>query len=345
MSGLRYTLIKAAFEALSLSMLPGLIRRFSKSRGVIFTLHRVLPEPVADFAPNAILQVTPKFLDAMIVRINELGFEIVSLDEALARLAAEKPGRPFVVLTFDDAYRDNLIYALPILKKRNCPFTLYVPTAFVDGVGEVWWQALEDIIAMRKGLALERGGETEYLQCRTTEEKNALFAQLYKQMRKMDEDARVALIRDIAERAGLDLSKHCRSLVMDWSELQKFVDEPLCTIGAHTVHHYELAKLPPQRVRSEIAESLRTLEIQLGKRPRHFSYPIGSRVAAGPREYEIVKEIGIKSAVTTLPGGLYKRHASDPWALPRISLNGNFQSTRYASLFLTGALFSWIGRA
>ena len=56
-----------------------------------------------------------------------------------------------MVFTFDDAYRDNLRYALPILRHHECPFTLYVPTALVDGVGEVWWQALEDIVAAQKG--------------------------------------------------------------------------------------------------------------------------------------------------------------------------------------------------
>ena len=345
MNGLRYTVIKAAFEALTLSNLPPLIRRFSASPGVIFTLHRVLPTPVADFAPNSILQVTPKFLDAAIVKIRELGFDIVSLDEALNRLTNERRKKRFAVLTFDDAYRDNLEYALPILKARNCPFTLYVPTAFVDGVGEVWWQALEDIIAQRGGLAVELDGETEYHRCRTTEEKNALFSMVYKRMRIMSEDARVALIRDIAARAGLDLNEHCRSLIMDWSELQTFADEPLCTIGAHTVHHYELAKLTQQRARTEILESMRTLEMQLGQRPRHLSYPIGSRVAANTREYMLAKELGLSSAVTTLPGGLYRRHADMPWALPRISLNGHFQSVRYMSLFATGALFSLVGRA
>lgn len=345
MSGLRYGVIKAAFEALTLSRLPDLVRRFSRSRGVIFTLHRVLPNPVDDFAPNSILQVTPRFLDAVIGKVRDLGLEMVSMDEALARLKSDSPGQPFAVLTFDDAYRDNLTFALPILRARKCPFTLYVPTAFVDGIGEVWWQALEDVIAMRKGLAVELDGETEYLQCRTTEEKAVLFSQLYKRMRAMDEDARVALIRDIAVRAGLDLNAHCRSLVMDWSELQTFADERLCTIGAHTVNHYELAKLSPQRARSEMLESLRTLEIQLGRRPRHFSYPIGSRIAAGEREYDIARNLGLASAVTTLPGGLYRRHADAPWALPRISLNGNFQSVRYMSLFTTGALFSLVGRA
>ncbi len=345
MSGLRYAIIRLAFETLAFSHLSGLIRAIAPARGVIFTLHRVLPDPIADFSPNSILQVTPKYLDAVIVRVRELGFDTVSMDEAIERLKSDKPKqRPFVVLTFDDAYRDNLKYALPILRARKCPFTMYVPTAFVDGVGEVWWKALEDIVAQRDALSVELDGEIEYHQCRTTGQKQVLFDRIYSRMRIMDEDARVVLIRDIASRAGLNLEDHCRSLILDWSELQIFADEPLCTIAAHAVHHYELSKLSPQRARSEIVESLRTLEIQLGERPRHFSYPIGSRVAAGEREYQMAKELGLTSAVTTLPGGLFRRHANTLWSLPRISLNGSFQSVRYVPVLITGALFSLIGR-
>lgn len=344
MKSLRYALIRTAFEALAMSGLTQLVRRFSKARGLIFTLHRVVPEPPADFSPNAILQVTPKFLDGAITRIRALGFDIVSLDEGLRRMSSREPEKPFVVLTFDDAYRDNLVHALPILRKHKAPFTLYVPTAFVDGVGEVWWQALEDVIALSKALAVRDKDETEYLQCRTLAEKNAVFDRLYCHMREIDEDARVAFIRELAAGAGLDLAEHCRSLIMDWSELQVFADEPLCTIGAHTVHHYELSKLAPHRARSEVLESIRTLEIQLGTRPRHLSYPIGSRVAAGPREYQMSRELGLASAVTTLPGGLYTRHVNALHALPRISLNGNFQALRFMPVYTSAALFSLIGR-
>ncbi|MEK7247760.1 MAG: glycoside hydrolase family 38 C-terminal domain-containing protein, partial [Chloroflexota bacterium] len=42
------------------------------------------------------------------------------------------PEKRFAVFTFDDAYRDNLKYALPVLRRHQCPFTLYVPTALVD---------------------------------------------------------------------------------------------------------------------------------------------------------------------------------------------------------------------
>src|SRR5882757_2400813 len=163
MPGLRYAAIRGMFELLWASRATSLIRGLSAARGVIFTLHRVLPGDVGDFSPNAILQVKPDFLEYAIRKVRALGIDIVDMDEAVRRLEADYQVKRFAVFTFDDAYRDNLRYALPILRRNQCPFTLYVPTAFVDGMGEVWWQALEDIIAAPKALAVEENGETDYV--------------------------------------------------------------------------------------------------------------------------------------------------------------------------------------
>jgi peptidoglycan/xylan/chitin deacetylase (PgdA/CDA1 family) len=160
----------------------------------------------------------------------------------------------------------------------------------------------------------------------------------------MPEPGRVALIRDLARKYSLDLDAHCRSLIMDWTELKTFAAEQLCTIGAHTVHHYELAKLPEEQARREVEQSLKVLEAQFGKRPLHLSYPIGGTASAGPREYAMAAELGLRSAVTTIPGALYRRHRRSLMALPRVSLNGLFQARRYVDVFATPALFQMLGR-
>lgn len=340
---MRYASIGAAFELLSLTRATSLIRSLSRARGVIFTLHRVLPEPPADFSPNAILQVTPEFLDYTIRRVRKIGYEIVDIGEAVHRLEQGSTGKPFAVFTFDDAYRDNLKYALPVLRRHQCPFTLYVPTAFVDGVGEVWWQALEDIIARQDAIAVTDGEETDYLPASTHAEKLATYDQIYARMRTMPEPQRVALIRDLATKYDLDLDAHCRELIMEWSELRTFANEQLCTIGAHTVRHYELAKLSVEQARNEIEQSARVIEAQFGQRPLHFSYPIGGTAAAGEREYRMAADLGFRSAVTTLPGGLYDRHRHSLTALPRISLNGLYQRRRYVDVFATPAVFTAFG--
>src|SRR6186713_2155910 len=188
MGGLRYAAITGMFELLYATRLTALLRATSRARGVIFTLHRVLPDDPADFSPNAILQVKPDYLDFVIQRVRKLGLDIVDIDEAIRRIESNEPSRKFVVFTFDDAYRDNLRFALPVLRRHQCPFTLYVPTALVDGVGEVWWQGLEDIVAAQNALAVTGAdGETTYLPTATVEEKTAAYDTLYRRMRTMPE--------------------------------------------------------------------------------------------------------------------------------------------------------------
>ena len=341
---LKYTAIRAAFELLWLSGMPALFRLLSRSRGVILTLHRVLPESPADFSPNAILQVRPDFLDYCLERLRDLGIDIVTLDEALERLASPRKGRQFVVLTFDDAYRDNLQHALPILRAHEAPFTFYVPTAFVDGFGQLWWQAIEDIIARQDAVAFSEDGQTEYVDTRTLAQKQEAFERLYWRMRKLPEAERLALLEAFTSAYGYDLQRQCRELIMDWPELRLVAGDPLCTIGAHTVHHFELAKLTAEHARNEMFQSVEIIEAQFGIRPAHFSYPLGGPLSCGPREFALAQELGFRTAVTTRPGGLYPHHLQQLTALPRVSLNGYFQQRRYVDVFASGGLFTQLGR-
>ncbi len=344
MASLRYAAIRTVFELLWATRATSLVRALSRARGVIFTLHRVLPDDPADFAPNAILQIKPDFLDYAIRRVRALGFDIVHLDEAVRRIEADALQRRFAVFTFDDAYRDNLKYALPVLRRQQCPFTLYVPTAFADGVGELWWQAIEDIITAQSAIALTDNGETDYVPTATLAEKQAAYDLVYGKMRAMPEPARIALLHDLAAKYDYDLGAQCKALVMNWSELRSFAADPLCTIGAHTVHHYELAKLPADQARREIDQSAKVLEAQFGRRPRHLSYPIGGHASAGPRDYALAAELGFRTGVTTIPGALYPRTRDSLMALPRVSLNGLFQARRYMDVFAAPAVFSVLGR-
>jgi peptidoglycan/xylan/chitin deacetylase (PgdA/CDA1 family) len=72
-------------------------------------------------------------------------------------------------------------------------------------------------------------------------------------------------------------------------------------------------------------------------RPRHLAYPFGDETAAGPREFRIAADVGYKTAVTTRPGVIFRKHAGHLTALPRISLNGEFQRPRHARVLVSGA--------
>jgi peptidoglycan/xylan/chitin deacetylase (PgdA/CDA1 family) len=109
-------------------------------------LYRVSPEPVRAFEPNRILKITPDFLDNVVRQVIEAGFDLLSMDEVLERLAARRSARPFACFTLVDGYRDNLEYALPVFKRYGAPFTVYVPTDYMDGTGGLWWLTLKRAI-------------------------------------------------------------------------------------------------------------------------------------------------------------------------------------------------------
>jgi peptidoglycan/xylan/chitin deacetylase (PgdA/CDA1 family) len=81
------------------------------------------------------------------------------------------------------------------------------------------------------------------------------------------------------------------------------------------------------------------LEEALGVSPRHFAYPYGDAASASRREFEIARALGFTTAVTTRKGAVLPDHADHLHALPRVSLNGDYQQARYVTLFLSDAPF------
>ena len=144
-------------------------------------------------------------------------------------------------------------------------------------------------------------------------------------------------MRDLSARYHVDIAAFCEELCMSWGELARLVADPLVTIGAHTVNHFMLAKVPANTARSEMEMSRTVIEAALGIRPDHLAYPVGDRTSAGPREFRIAAELGFKTAVTTRPGVLFKGHRDHLTALPRISINGEFQQHRYLKVLMSGA--------
>ena len=48
-----------------------------------------------------------------------------------------------VVVTFDDGYVDNLLWAKPILERFDIPATIFVTTGYVEDKRPFWWDELE----------------------------------------------------------------------------------------------------------------------------------------------------------------------------------------------------------
>jgi peptidoglycan/xylan/chitin deacetylase (PgdA/CDA1 family) len=67
------------------------------------------------------------------IRLIAGAYPVVPLAEIPELLAGRSDGIRRVALTFDDAYRDFLENAYPILREHRLPATVFVPTAHIDG--------------------------------------------------------------------------------------------------------------------------------------------------------------------------------------------------------------------
>ena len=344
-SGLKKTIIRAGLETLYFSGAHVALRPLFQGVGVILTLHHVKPSRPGTFQPNRLLEVSPGFFTAVVRRLRRSGLDIVSLDEMHRRLVERDFKRRFVCLTFDDGYRDLLQWAYPVLKKNDVPFALYVPTGFADRIGEIWWVALERIIARNDRIGLYIDGDERRFDCATDADKENIYEQLYWWLRSMKtEDELRGAVRDLCARYGVDMKALCDELCMSWEDIAELSRDPLVTIGAHTVNHPILMKTSDRVARSEMEMSRAVIESAIGIRPEHFAYPVGDPTSAGPREFAIARELGFKTAVTTQPGVLFPGHRDHLMSLPRISLNGEYQQLRYLRVLMSGtATAMWNG--
>jgi peptidoglycan/xylan/chitin deacetylase (PgdA/CDA1 family) len=343
MAGMKTAMMKAAMAGLYHSGAYRLLAPYTEGTGMIFALHQVRPPRDKAFAPNRILEISPDFLDAVLDQVEEAGLEIVSLDEAARRLKAGD-GKRFVAFTFDDGYRDTLSHAYPLFRRRGLPLTVYIPTDFPSGRGELWWLALEEIIARAEEIELCRNGALWRLPTVTPAEKWRSFGEIYWWLRNIDEATQRRVVRTLAERYDIDMPAICRELMMGWDEIRQLAADPLVTIGAHGKGHFAIAKLCAEKAVAEMKGSADVLERELGTRPMHFAFPYGDATSARARDFALAKELGVKTAVTTRKGVLFPAHRRYLTALPRISLNGEYQSLAYTELYLSGAPFALTNR-
>ena len=333
-----YRLYDFAFRAIRSARIDRVFNLIGGARGVIFALHRVRPYREAAFQPNLGLEITPEFLEAAIVHTQSRGFSFVSMDEALQRLNTKSSGK-FAVITLDDGYHDTAEYALPILEKHRTPATVFVASGFADRLSPLWWLTLEEAIKHSPSLIFPDPDGTIGLATDTLCKKREAFRRLHDRILELPPDRVNALTSELAKQADIEVIGLCEQTCLDWNNIIELARHPLLTIGAHTVNHPVLANCRAPEALVEMARSRAAIEDRIDKPVRHFSYPNGAQGHAGPREFSMAKALGFASATTTRPGLIYQAHEQWPTALPRVSLNGFFQSIERLDTMLSGAPF------
>jgi peptidoglycan/xylan/chitin deacetylase (PgdA/CDA1 family) len=114
------------------------LRGYSAPRFPILAYHSVSDEPGSD-----IETVRPVDFECQMSWLAARGFEAVTVSDLIAVITRPSPRRRVVAITFDDGYRDNLVTALPILRRHGFRATFYISSAYIGGLSR--WNPVEYI--------------------------------------------------------------------------------------------------------------------------------------------------------------------------------------------------------
>lgn len=246
-------------------------------------------------------------------------FQVLPLDEAVHRLQSGTLPPRAAAITFDDGYADNQQVALPILEEAGLSACFFIATGFLDG-GRMWNDTLIESI---------RGARSEPWDLR---EVDSVFAdlpplvldswearrhavpQLVMRCKYLPMQERERVVEAVARSSGANLDQ---TLMMSSEQLRNLRSRGQ-QVGAHTVNHPILARLPSDVARVEIGAGKQALEALLDERIGLFAYPNGKPGEDYlPEHVQMVRDAGFDAAVTTSPGASGSN--TDPCQIPRFT--------------------------
>jgi peptidoglycan/xylan/chitin deacetylase (PgdA/CDA1 family) len=247
-----------------------------------------------------------------------------------------------VALAFDDGYADNLLAAKPLLEGAGVPATVFVASGYVRDAVPFWWDELErlvlwpgrlpSVLTLPVGdeeLSWNLGEDAEYAPACAAErngwtvldpaepgERQRVYRALCERLRVLDHAERGHALERLRSLAEPEAPADELPRPLTVGEVEQLADGDIVEVGAHSVTHPSLARLPLDRQRQEVHASKRQLEELVGAPVASFAYPFGGYDDFDHRTVRVVQEAGFERACANLPGRLTQR--TDPFRIPRL---------------------------
>lgn len=125
--------------------------------------------------------------------------------------------------------------------------------------------------------------------------------------------------------------------VMTPEELRDLAQDPLVTIGSHTMAHANLLEVGMERAMQELKQSKTDLEAVLGKPVEQFSYPFGARNAALDAQ---AKDAGYSRIFSSSPAPAFR--SADEFVSGRITVDPDISPLEFR-LKILGA-YRWLAK-
>lgn len=212
--------------------------------------------------------------------------------------AASRNGRPHVLVTFDDGYRDYYELAYPILRELGIPAINFLSTKYIDDGDLFWWDKVTLAVqtCTRERVTLPwRPGEVFDA---SPASRFALSKACRHHVVDAPDDERDAIVARFCDLIGVELAAlRVPRQVMTWDEIRATRD--LTEYGGHTHTHVRVNRVDLDTLDREIERCRERIETELGRSPRTFAYPIGD---ACEQAKPILRRRGFEVAFSLIEG-------------------------------------------
>lgn len=243
-------------------------------------------------------------------------FNLISMDDVLLFLLGSKDLPPrAVVVTFDDGFKDNFQIVAPILNRVGVPATFYVLVDSVDRSRAPWYCRLRQSFLTSRGGSWKNPANGKVGTITDASDRDAAFLAATEFCARAGVSVREQYVLDAESSLDPEVFPAESELMMTWDEVRSLARAGH-SVGAHTMTHPNLAHISTDEARKELVDSKRKLEIELGQKVLHFSYPspaltpIWNNTTLG-----LTEEVGYSTAVTTVCCAV--RRDTNARAIPR----------------------------
>ena len=293
----------------AISIVTEPILRARRSGAVILNYHGVTPQVI-----DPVVEVShiPAHLFRKQIRHLINYYHVVSLAELVDRLnSGYSIPNDWVVLTFDDGFRNNLTCAWPILQEEGgVPITLFLITDLV-GQNTLHWADLVPMVIMycqdRTIRVPSYEGSWKVMPIHNRRQRANLRLDVLHIMKSKPENNRQSTIIEFFSQFSTAEIEEIRSKFssfdyLTWDEARTLHSNGV-DIGSHScTHTYMRPDLGENRMRDEIVRSREKIWCELGEHPDHFCYPNGSRTDFCEMSRLLLEKTGYRSGLTTMPG-------------------------------------------
>ena len=278
--------------------------RRTRGCGVIFMLHRVQgqqDESSWDGQPVASLRKAFAFLR------KSREYRLVQVEEFFgpADLNVGSGGIP-VAITFDDGYHDQLEIAGPALAEFDIPATVFVTSGFVDGEIWMWWDQIRYALERteRTSLTMAEISGSPLTWSSAEHSRVRAAALLTEYLKRVPDDHRRIVMEGLSQALDIEIPSIPPSSFAptDWRTMRQWEALGLIKFAPHTRSHPILSRTDEWLARDEIEQSWRRLVEELAAPSPVLAFPNGTAEDFGPRDLQIVEEVGLLGSVSTLPG-------------------------------------------